>query len=263
MRGYFAVVRVSISSSIAYRSAYWFALLGLLLKVSLLYFFWRAVFGQRETIGEMNFNQMAGYVILSTLVIEFNAFGVGRNLSLMVARGEIAVELVRPYSIIGHLLAVNAGQKVVELAKSGIALIVVGALVAPSVFLTSLKSYLALAIAIFLGGITIQLLDLLIACLAFWTNNTWGLWLVRNSIVALFSGGLLPLSLFPGWFQSFAALLPYSAALYVPLRHFLTSAPGVDWLSLYGSQLIWILVSALLATVVMRLSVRRVEVFGG
>ena len=250
MRGYFAVVRVSISSSIAYRSAYWFALLGLLLKVSLLYFFWRAVFGQRETIGEMNFNQMSGYVILSTLVIEFNAFGAGRNLSLMVARGEIAVELVRPYSIIGHLLAVNAGQKVVELAKSGIALIVVGALVAPSVFLTSLKSYLALAIAIFLGGITIQLLDLLIACLAFWTNNTWGLWVVRNSIVALFSGGLLP-------------LLPYSAALYVPLRHFLRSAPGVDWLSLYGSQLIWILVSALLATVVMRLSVRRVEVFGG
>lgn len=131
MRGYFAVVRVSISSSIAYRSAYWFALLGLLLKVSLLYFFWRAVFGQRETIGEMNFNQMSGYVILSTLVIEFNAFGADRNLSLMVARGEIAVELVRPYSIIGHLLAVNAGQKVVELAKSGIALIVVGGVSCP------------------------------------------------------------------------------------------------------------------------------------
>ncbi|MDO4899760.1 ABC-2 family transporter protein [Actinomyces sp.] len=263
MRGYVAITRVAFSAGIAYRSAYWFGLLGLLFKVSLLYFFWRAVFAQREAIGDMGLEQMAGYVVLSSLVTEFNAFGAGRILSLMVARGEIAVELVRPYSIIGHLLAANAGQKLVELTKSGAALVVVGFLVAPSVFLTSLNSYVALAVAIVLGGVTIQLLDLLIACLAFWTNNTWGLWLVRNSIVALFSGALLPLSLFPTWFQTFAFMLPYANALYSPLRHFLTPSGGVDWLSLYGIQLLWILVSACMAKIVLRLAVRRVEVFGG
>ena len=86
MRGYFAVVRVSISSSIAYRSAYWFALLGLLRKVSLLYFFRLAVFGHLDTIFEMNFYLLFLYVILSTLVIVFNAYGAVRNLSLLVVR---------------------------------------------------------------------------------------------------------------------------------------------------------------------------------
>lgn len=263
MRKYGSFVRLAVASELSYRGVVWIAVLGTAVRVILLYFLWKAVFARRTYVGDYSFDQMVGYVVLAALLVGFNAFGAGRTLSLMIARGEIATELVRPYSIIGRLLSYNAGQKIAELARAGIALLFLGLLITPSLFHGSVGRWALFVVSVALGGLIIQLFDIAVASIAFWTSNTWGLWMLRNSIIALFAGALLPLSLFPLWFQQWSNLLPFAASMYEPIQLFLTDAPTTEWLSLAALQMLWILIMAVVATLVVRVAVRRVEVFGG
>ncbi|WP_143073217.1 ABC transporter permease [Flavimobilis marinus] len=229
----------------------------------MLYYLWQAVFDHRPSVGSYDFQQMAGYVVLSSLILQYNSFGAGRQLSLMVARGDIAVEMVRPYSLVGRLLAQDVGIKIVELTKSGLALLAVGLVLADETFAAGIATWLLFIAAVLIGGTAIQLVDIVIGSVAFWTNNTWGLWLVRNSVVALFSGALLPLSFFPGWFQSLSSWLPFSVSLYVPIDLFISEVDLAEWLSLFARGVIWLAAGALAAVFVVNRAVQRVEVFGG
>ena len=80
MRKYWELAKSQIKVDIAYISLHWTSMCSGILKVFLLFYFWKAVYANRSTINEMNFSTMITYVIIA-LMLESYVSGVGNNLS--------------------------------------------------------------------------------------------------------------------------------------------------------------------------------------
>ena len=103
----------------------------------------------------------------------------------------------------------------------------------------------------------------LVACLAFYTTETWGLLVVQSAFIAFFSGGLIPLTLLPEWLERLALGLPFAQALWVPVSILSGITPLADLSGVCLIQLLWLAGMLGLSRLLFRLSVRRVTVLGG
>lgn len=259
---YLAILKYSIQNEISYKTNYWGSMIAIIIKIIATYFLWTAVFSTNSKMGKYNLTQMLDYAFISLILSQLNQFSSGRIFSLMIARGEIAVELIRPYNLISKLLFYDLGKKIVDLFKYAfpslyVCLFFMGLLT--SFELQNLPFFIFSAS---LGMITIQVIDILMAYLAFFSTNTWGLWILRNSVVSLFSGAILPLDLFPTLFIKITNFLPFRASIYDPINILFSSSRSFIFNILF-KQILWLFFLIPLVYTIYNLAVKKVQVLGG
>jgi len=174
-----------------------------------------------------------------------------------IGSGTVAVQMLRPVSVVGLRMSSELGEAVVRVAAAAVVaapflLLTVGAphsVPAAAVALPAalLGCTVSIAAQHAFGGIAFWLLD---------ARSTWFLW---SKLVFLAGGLLLPLELLPAGFANIARVLPWAAMAYVPGR---IAAGHLDWW-LIGSQVVWLAISLVLAVGVFSFGERRLQVVGG
>lgn len=174
-----------------------------------------------------------------------------------IAQGSVAVELLRPASVLGVRVANELGRglpKVLALFLAGALLstVVAGgpprpatlALVAPSLVLAITANLLA---------------QHAVAAIAFWIRDAGAVWFLYLKGVFILGGMIIPLELLPDGVQRAAMLLPFRAMAYAPAR----LAAGHWEPLLLAEQAFWIGVLGVAATLAFRAGERRLQVVGG
>jgi len=174
-----------------------------------------------------------------------------------VADGEVAIEMLRPTSVLGMRVAAELGRSLVRLGGilpvgAGIVALTAGAPARPVALLLAVPSLL-LAVAI---NITAQHA---FAGAAFWIRHVGAAWFLYLKLVFVLGGMLLPLEVLPDRVAAVARLLPFQAMAYAPAR--LASGHLEPWLLL--EQAAWLGVTWLVAAAVFRAGERRLQETGG
>lgn len=214
---------------------------------------------------EANGGDLAGYsaVALTWYIVTSEAAIVSvdarhiEDIGTDIAEGTIAVELLRPASVLGIRMATEVGRglpKVAVLWASGavVAVVVAGAPPRPATLLLAAPS-LVLAITANL------LAQHAVASIAFWIRDAGSVWFLYLKAVFITGGMIIPLELLPGGVQDAAMLMPFRAMAYVPAR----LAAGYWEPALLVEQLLWIGVLAAVAMVAFGAGERRLQVVGG
>ncbi len=107
---------------------------------------------------------------------------------------------------------------------------------------------------------------MIVATLCLYTESTWGINIVKETIVMLLSGASIPLAFFPEGLKKAVEFMPFRAVYDIPLKILLckdqaASLPGV--FSYMGIQLIWVLALSLAGNLFWNISVRKITVNGG
>ena len=212
-----------------------------------------------------NGGDLAGYgaVALTWYIITSEAAIVAVNakhiedIGTDIAQGTVAVELLRPASVLGIRMATEVGRglpKVLALWAAGgvVALVVAGGPPRPACLLLALPS-LVLAITANL------LAQHAVAASAFWLRDAGSIWFLYMKAVFILGGMIIPLELLPDGLQRGALLLPFRAMAYDPAR----LASGHWEPALLLEQLAWIGVLAVVAVAVFGAGERRLQVVGG
>jgi ABC-2 type transport system permease protein len=226
--------------------------------VSVLSSLWR-------TATAANGGAVAGYsaTALTWYVATSEAATVSLNIRLIeetgqeIASGAVAVELLRPASMLAIRVASEIGRALPRLAAcvvAGVAFacIAVGrpprlaacALAAPS---------LVLAVACNLVA------QHAFAAISFWVRDARSTWFLYQKLVFVVGGMLLPLEVLPTTMANVAKLLPFMAMAYAPAR----LAAGHLEPALLVLQLGWLVVLAGLAVLAFSRGERRLQVVGG
>ncbi|MFD1358768.1 ABC transporter permease [Fictibacillus halophilus] len=262
MRKYIEFARVQMQVHAAYSAWFWANTFSVLLRMLVIYFFWRAVYSNRSEIESLSFDGMITYIIIA-MFLQMFVSGVGRELAHTIKDGNIAIELMRPYHLITRLIAMDIGDKVIYFIRGalplGILAFVFMDVALPATWQSGILFFLSALMGIWIG----TFFDLLIAILAFWTINLWGLEVMKEAVVSFFSGALVPLILFPEWFQNVSLFLPFQAMVYVPVAIYTGILTGTEaWLAV-GSQLIWAVLLFGLLRVLWSVAMKKVTIFGG
>jgi ABC-2 type transport system permease protein len=214
---------------------------------------------------DANGGELAGYtaVALTWYVLTSEAAIVSVNarhieeIGTDIAQGTVAVEMLRPASVIGIRLATQVGRAIPRVT----ALWVAGALVATIVGDGPPRpATLVLAAPSLVLAVTANLLGQhAVAASAFWIRDAGSTWFLYMKAVFILGGMIIPLELLPEGLEAACLLLPFKAMAYAPAR--LASGHWEPWL--LAEQVAWIAVLAGLAAAAFRSGERHLEVVGG
>jgi ABC-type uncharacterized transport system permease subunit len=98
---------------------------------------------------------------------------------------------------------------------------------------------------------------------SFWTMETTGMWAIYRFANLFFSGGLVPLWLFPEPLRTIAGLLPFQTQANTPVSIYIGRLTDVDVLRALLIQCTWIVLLAVLVRFVWSRAMRRVVIQGG
>ena len=107
-------------------------------------------------------------------------------------------------------------------------------------------------------------IDLFVGTICLYTESIWGINMMKQVIVLLFSGATIPLAFFPGKLQEIAYCLPFQAIYNTPLRILLMqTVDPCEVVRMLSLQLFWCVALTIVTSLFWRVSIRQVTVNGG
>ena len=174
-----------------------------------------------------------------------------------IASGSVAVEMLRPRSVLAVRVVTELGRTVPRVAVCAVVGVVLACVMVGS---PPRWSAFALAAPATLIGIACNIVwQHAFAGVAFWLRDAGSMWFLYHKLVFIVGGMLLPLQVLPDWLQVAAYALPFVAMTYVPAR--LVSGHFEPALLLL--QVGWLVVGSFAARAVFASGEQRLQVVGG
>ncbi len=262
MRKYLALVKVQFKQNFAYRLSTVASIVVGIFQVFIYYYIWRSVYGGEVEMKGFSFQQICTYVILSNVLFRLIEFGITLQISDLVRTGEIAVKLTKPINFISSLFFESIGSLASTIFTLVIPILIICLFMIPFYWQTNIIVILLFFISLFMGIIISSYIDIIFGLLTFWTENGWGLRVIRQAMFKLFSGTIVPLVFLPGWFNKLCDKLPFKTLIDTPIRIYIY---GVDKkvLSLMIDQLIWGVVLFLITHFLYKVIIKKMQMNGG
>jgi ABC-2 type transport system permease protein len=260
---YVYAARTRLLTTLAYRFDV-FATLGtntILMMATV--FLWRTAFRGIDAVEGVGEKHMVTYAIVAVLLRAAFQCGVQDAISNRMRDGNIAMDLIKPIQPLGYWLSEDLGSVVSALAMHALPLLVVSVILLQAPLPGSSAAFLAfLASCIFSYGI-LWLVAAVVGTIAIWTMEIGNLGMVKDAVVGILSGSLVPLWFFPDTIQKICRWLPFQYTYQAPLGIYIGRTPPAAVGQVLLIQLAWIVVLSALLVAVWNRAKRRVLSQGG
>ncbi|MBB2674357.1 UNVERIFIED_ORG: ABC-2 type transport system permease protein [Rhizobium esperanzae] len=264
MRSFVAFAVAAVRQQTGYRAEILSMVLGAIIEVFARISIWKAVYGGQHAVAGVTLPQMIAYAIIgATLLSNWDAALVVREIGAAIRTGQIGNTLIRPASFPVMLFAENLGPRLFNFAAVCTPVIIIFSLLYGLLPPASLAhgllfiGYVAVSITLLL------LISILFGLLSFWVFDAHSLeWFMRG-FGALLSGGLVPLWFFPPVLAETAHVLPFAWITYYPMAVYLGQLDLVSSLTYLAVGLCWIAGLVGLIAALWSRACRRIVVQGG
>jgi ABC-2 type transport system permease protein len=213
---YVELIRIRFLMMLAYRVNYFSGILIYSINIGAYYFLWRAIYEHGDKLGGLSLTQMTTYVAVSWMARAFYFNNLDREIADEIKDGTVAVQLIRPYNYLIVKMMQGLGEGLFRLFLfSAPGMLFVWLLFPIDIPLSGL-AWISFAISLIFSFLINAQINMLTGLAAFFLENNEGLLRAKRVLVDLFSGLILPLSLFPLWAQNVLEWLPFQAITYLP-----------------------------------------------
>jgi ABC-2 type transport system permease protein len=242
MKIFWAFARQAFHNSAVYRFEFWLRLFSIYLLMYCIYWVWKTLYTQTPGAFGVSLEQMVTYGILGMALEIFLDVGPEWYIATQVRTGAIDTDLMKPLDFHVHMLARSAGEMMFSLGILALPSFAIGhylfGLSLPGDVLQGLTFAVSLILSFFvffhisflLGSLTVITLDI--------RSIAWAYY----SLVAFFSGQIVPLWLFPEVLRKISSVLPFQAVYYIPMSIYIKTLSGSAALKALGLQAFWVVV---------------------
>lgn len=242
MGAYLDFIRIRFLTMLAYRVNYYSGILIYSLNIGVNYFTWMAIYGKGESLGGFSATQMTSYVAVSWMARAFYFNNLDREISTDIRDGSIAIQFIRPYNYVLVKMMQGLGEGIFRFMLFMIPGMAIAMLLFPVQLPTQLSAWVGFLVMLFFSFLINSQINVITGLSAFFVENNEGMMRMKRVVVDLFSGLVVPISLFPGWLSSILKFLPFQAITYLPGSVFTGRVQGVGIWNVLGVQVFWFLV---------------------
>jgi ABC-2 type transport system permease protein len=153
--------------------------------------------------------------MVSMLTSSWNAGYLGYAIRM----GHLSRYLARPGSTLFSAIANNLSEKLVKLVPLIPMVAALWWAFRGSVELPAdAVRWLLFAVSVIAAGVMVFSIDIMIASLAFWLDDVWGVTRAYQLLSMILRGQLVPLALMPAWAEGFIDAQPFRFTLSFPLE---------------------------------------------
>ncbi len=260
---YIDFIRIRFLTMLAYRVNYYTGILIYTLNIGVYYFTWKAIYGGGGELGGFTASQMTTYLAVSWMARAFYFNNLDREISTDIRDGSIAIQFIRPYNYIMVKMMQGFGEGLFRFMLFMIPGMAIAMLLFPVKLPTAPEAWVGFLVMLFFSFLINSQLNVITGLMAFFVENNEGFMRMKRVVVDLFSGLIIPISLFPGWLGRIMEFLPFQAITYLPGSVFTGRIQGVGIWNVLGIQVLWFLILLIPMVWLYRLSRKRLFVQGG
>lgn len=262
MRTYVEFSLKKFQNKMAYRLEFFMGIVNTFITIVVYLCIYEALYGNVTEIDGITFTMVATNFVISlglSSAFEYNEM----FLQDKIKSGTIVNEFLKPVNFMFRLLAENVGEGIFKIVFHFI----------PAMLLTLLytkllppESFLHLLLMLFsvaLGYLILWLIGFIVQTWSFWIFSVWGIMTIKNVIVKILSGTLLPLWFMPSFLRKVIAFTPFESIYFTPVQIYLGEIQGIELWTKIGVQVVWIFVLWLIANAFWKRGVKKLVVQGG
>lgn len=262
MRTYIEFSIKKFQNKMAYRLEFFMGIVNTFITILVYLCIYKALYGNQTEVDGITYAMVATNFVISLGLS--NAFEYNEMfLQDKIKSGNIANELLKPVNFMFRLLAENVGEGVFKIVfqflPAMLLTILYAELVAPASFLHLILMFLSIV----LGYLILWLLGFIVQTWSFWIFSVWGIMTVKNVIVKILSGTLLPIWFMPASLRNVIAFTPFESIFFTPVQIYLGEIQGMELGTKLAVQLVWIVVLWMIANAFWRHGVKKLVVQGG
>ena len=229
MRGSWALIRASLrlgaSLVFAYRLEVAVQFASASLVALLNWSLWHAIMDGRAEVAGRSASEMTTYVVVAWIVTTFYGNQLDRWLGSRFRTGDLAVDLLRPWSLQAHLYLRDLGRACCALLLTTVPLFFWTQTLLPLQAPQRAGVWAAFGLSLLLAHAISFGFSWLVGVASFHLRNAAGLAHLKSTIIAVFSGALVPLDLYPAPLRAVVLWLPFQGMSHTPANIFVEAIP--------------------------------------
>lgn len=263
LRVWLACIRLGAAHRYAYRLEVVTSLVSALMILVLNASVWRAAVSGRAHLAGLPALELGTYVIVAWTVTTVSTTRLEEHLGNRFRTGEIAAELVRPLDLQAFLVARDLGRALATLVVTAVPVLVCGALLFPIAWPTHLWTWPVVLVSVGLGVLIGAQFSFLVGLASFRLKSVSGIAQLKNTLVALLSGAVVPLDVLPDVVRPIVLALPFQGMSHTAATLFLERVPADALWRPLGVQVSWAIALFLACRLAWRRALVHLTVQGG
>lgn len=263
MRKYLSLTRATFMVGLTYRFGFIFTFVGNILYLGVAYYLWSSIYRHTNVIRGLTFNETFIYVALGSAIFILLKTYADWEIGYQIREGIIAVYLTKPMDFQFYSLFASLGFILVNLIAISVPTLLVMVLVFKVQFTIGLGLFL-FPLSVLFAFLISFCFDYFIGIMAFYTESIWGTSIMKEVILTVFSGALLPLQFFPDAVQKILLALPFQAIYHTPLM--MVTRPDQGW-DVFGPMLLiqafWTAILFILTRLFYNQAIKVLRISGG
>ena len=260
---YLYYVKIRILVSLAYRFEVFFSMLSNSIIMLSTVYFWRSAYRGIEMIAGVTLEQMITYSIISALLGTVFSFNVENIVNERIREGDIAIDFLKPLNIFGLYFAQDVGTVISSLIQKFLPMLMFALLFIKVPVPHSFAHFVLFLISCLFSYLILWLLSAITGLSAFWIIEMGPMGFVKNAIVRVLSGSIIPIWFFPSSIQKLLVFLPFTYTYQLPVGIYIGKIKFQEatWSMLI--QIIWVLILFILFCTMQKKAGKNLLVQGG
>lgn len=256
-----AALRNGVRDALAYRGEFLLDIFSsAFVPVGIQLILWYSVFkmsGRTEFAG-MSYHDLLAYTWTSLLFSQVRGGDHDFSLIEMIRTGGLSNYLLRPVGVIQFVYIRGLGEKIIVT----ILCLTLGLISTLFTEMSVTQLLMAMTLAL-MGNLIHYMFGAALASVAFYWENAFAILMVKNMVVSLLSGELLPLTLVPAQYEWVWKSTPFYLYVFGPTQVALGKWSFEVWTQQLLIGFLWILALWVLIKILWGISIKRYQGLGG
>lgn len=265
LKKYLTLTRAGMIESLQFRLSFVVMIIGNLLYLIIVYFLWKAIYASAGTdiVNSMTFNDTLIYLVLATALFNFMEMYIVWEIGRSIQSGRIVLDLLKPIAYRKFMFWSYSGSFMMQFILTFLPTFIVVTIVTHGAIHIGLNLVYFVFSVIMAVSINYSI-DFIVGTICLYTESIWGINIMKQVIVLLFSGATMPLAFFPDALKKVVYFLPFQSIYDAPLSILLNSNPQPKTLlSTLGMQFGWCCMMMIISKLFWKSSLRHITVNGG
>ena len=256
-----AAIRNGIKETMAYRGDFLLDVIGSsVVPVGIQLMLWHSILqgDPNARFAGMSSSELLSYTWTSMLFSQIRGGNHDFTLIELIRTGSLSNYLLRPVGVVEFTYFKGIGEKLITATLC----LILGSIA--TLFTSMQLSHLFMGLALALmGNIIAYLFGAILAGVAFYWENAFAVLMVKNMVVSLFSGELIPLSIVPEAYSYIWKATPFYLFVYGPTQVAMGKWDTSMWGTQMGIAVIWIFALWGVLHATWKFSIHRYQGIGG
>ena len=218
MGKYWAVSKTYMKSQLVWRADVIFNMIFTVSRILFAYLLWGIIFQNKEMIGEFTFHGMLSYYIIHSFLSQLDmSDGISSEIHERIRNGTFSKYMVIPVGIQKYFMAMEFGIVLFYLLFDFIAAVIwIFVFRIEFVFTGNLMVIICAVLMAIFGMVFMVQLNYFLGLLTLKYQGINTFLMIKNNLITLITGSIVPLALFPEVAIRIMRLLPFYYVTYLP-----------------------------------------------